>query len=197
MLVDWAAREARGMARGGYRRVALAMALGLAVAIVPQQALAGASLSRRDASQFQRDGWQNEDAATHLSTAEAFASSAPAVAPATQEPAWPARAFQITTTELYMPLLIFSPTATETPTATPTATITPTATPTPTSAATPANWPQYGGNPEHTGNNTQETSIGPTNVASLAPIFQVALPGVVDGAPIYLAGVSTTGGPGT
>jgi IPT/TIG domain-containing protein/PQQ enzyme-like repeat protein len=56
-------------------------------------------------------------------------------------------------------------------------------------------WPQMNGNPQHSGNNTQETLIGPSNVAGLQFLFQVTLPSVADGAPAVLQNVSTPGGP--
>ena len=101
----------------------------------------------------------------------------------------------VTTTQLYLPQLIVSPPpATATPTVTPTVTETPTATPTPTATAFPINWLQFDGGPEHSGNNTQERVIRAANVANLVLIFQVTLPSLVDGAPVYLTGVSTPSG---
>ena len=61
-------------------------------------------------------------------------------------------------------------------------------------AFSPANWLQFDYGPEHSGNNPDETIINASDVASLAQIFQVALPGVADGAPVYLAGVATSSG---
>lgn len=55
-------------------------------------------------------------------------------------------------------------------------------------------WLQINGNPQHSGNNTLETTLGPSNVASLLFSFQATLPAVADGAPVYLAGVATPTG---
>jgi outer membrane protein assembly factor BamB len=55
-------------------------------------------------------------------------------------------------------------------------------------------WLQFNGNAQHSGNNTQEKTIGPANVGSLQQLFQVTLPAVADGAPAYLSGVSTPTG---
>jgi len=55
-------------------------------------------------------------------------------------------------------------------------------------------WLQFNGDPQHSGNNTLETRISPENVAGLQQLFQVNLPGVVDGAPAYLHGVQTAQG---
>lgn len=58
----------------------------------------------------------------------------------------------------------------------------------------PYDWRQFNGNPSHTGNNTLETRITANNVANLDLLFQVSLPGIADGAPVYLSGVSTPSG---
>ena len=50
------------------------------------------------------------------------------------------------------------------------------------------------GDPQHSGNNTQETVLGPSNVASLQFLFQVSLPSPADGAPVALTSVVTPGG---
>ena len=55
-------------------------------------------------------------------------------------------------------------------------------------------WPQFNGNPQHSGNNTQETTIDRNNVAQLQKVYQVSLPGVADGAPAYLSSVTTPQG---
>jgi outer membrane protein assembly factor BamB len=55
-------------------------------------------------------------------------------------------------------------------------------------------WLQYNGNAQHSGNNTLETGLGRTNVASLVRKFQVTLPSVADGAPVYLASANTATG---
>ena len=57
----------------------------------------------------------------------------------------------------------------------------------------PYDWPQMNGNPQHSGNNTSETVLGPSNVATLQFLYQVSLPAAADGAPVALAGVSTPG----
>lgn len=56
------------------------------------------------------------------------------------------------------------------------------------------NWLQFNGSSEHMGNNTSETIITPTNVNTLARLFQVKLPAVEDGAPVYLNNVATPKG---
>ena len=60
--------------------------------------------------------------------------------------------------------------------------------------AAPYDWLQMNGDPQHSGNNTQETVLGPGNVASLQFLFQVALPSAADGAPVALSSVVTPGG---
>jgi hypothetical protein len=55
-------------------------------------------------------------------------------------------------------------------------------------------WPQFNGNAQHSGNDSLETAISLSNVASLTRRFQVTLPGVVDGAPVVLTSVSTGSG---
>ncbi|MGH9442853.1 MAG: PQQ-binding-like beta-propeller repeat protein [Thermoanaerobaculia bacterium] len=55
-------------------------------------------------------------------------------------------------------------------------------------------WPQFDFDSRHSGNNTQETAIDRTSVASLAMSYQVTLPSIADGAPVYLPGVATAGG---
>lgn len=52
-------------------------------------------------------------------------------------------------------------------------------------------WRQFNGDPQHSGNNTTETVLGPANVASLALRYQAVLPAVADGAPVFLDGVTT------
>ena len=61
-------------------------------------------------------------------------------------------------------------------------------------ASTRYDWLQYNGNPQHGGSNTLETSLGASNVAQLTRKFQVTLPAVADGAPVYLASVPTASG---
>ncbi|MCL4560759.1 MAG: PQQ-binding-like beta-propeller repeat protein [Chloroflexi bacterium] len=55
-------------------------------------------------------------------------------------------------------------------------------------------WLQFNGDPQHSGNNTAEGWIGISNASRLSRLFQVSLPGVVDGAPVLLHGVSTPTG---
>jgi hypothetical protein len=55
-------------------------------------------------------------------------------------------------------------------------------------------WTQFNGDPQHSGNNTLETSISASNVASLTQLFQVTLPAIADGAPVLLTRVSTPSG---
>jgi len=64
----------------------------------------------------------------------------------------------------------------------------------PAAAAGSYDWPQFGGNPQHSGNNTQETTINAANAASLTQLLQANLGSTVDGAPAYLSGVATAGG---
>lgn len=58
-------------------------------------------------------------------------------------------------------------------------------------AAAQADWLQFNGNPQHDGNNREEKVLTRKNVDRLAPVYQVSLPGIVDGCPVYLKGVST------
>ncbi len=64
------------------------------------------------------------------------------------------------------------------------------------SAATTAtyDWLQFNFNPQHSGNNTSETTITAANVNTLAKVYQVTLLGTADGAPVYLSGVTTASG---
>ena len=55
-------------------------------------------------------------------------------------------------------------------------------------------WLQFNGDARHRGVNAAESIIGPSTVGSLARLFQVQLPAVADGAPVYLSNVSTPGG---
>ena len=64
----------------------------------------------------------------------------------------------------------------------------------PATAAAPYDWLQFDGDPQHSGNNTLETALSPQNVASLTQLFQVTLPAIADGAPVYLSGVSAASG---
>jgi len=61
-------------------------------------------------------------------------------------------------------------------------------------AATTYDWLQFDGNPSHTGNNTQETSITTSNVGTLSQLFRVSLPDTADSSPVYLRSVSTPKG---
>jgi outer membrane protein assembly factor BamB len=56
------------------------------------------------------------------------------------------------------------------------------------------NWLQFNGNPLHSGNNILETNLLESTVGNLQLHFQVSLPGVADGAPAYLSGVTTPTG---
>ena len=58
----------------------------------------------------------------------------------------------------------------------------------------PYDWLQFGFDSKHSGNDALETWITPNTVASLQMLFQVPLPNVADGAPAFLAGVTTPGG---
>lgn len=55
-------------------------------------------------------------------------------------------------------------------------------------------WLQFNGDPQHSGNNTREEQISRGNVAALQLLYKVSLPGVVDGVPVFLAGVNTPAG---
>jgi hypothetical protein len=52
-------------------------------------------------------------------------------------------------------------------------------------------WLQFGGNPQHSGNNTAETILNPGNIASLVQKYQANLPAIADGAPVFLEAVAT------
>ena len=55
-------------------------------------------------------------------------------------------------------------------------------------------WLQFGGNAQHSGNNTSETILTPANVSSLVSKYQVTLPATVDGTPVFLEAVTTLTG---
>src|SRR6266550_6242126 len=55
-------------------------------------------------------------------------------------------------------------------------------------------WLQFGGNSQHSGNNTAETILNPGNIASLIQKYQANLPAIADGAPVFLEAVPTPGG---
>lgn len=57
-----------------------------------------------------------------------------------------------------------------------------------------ANWLQFNGDASHSGNNPLETSLSVDSVGQLGLLFQVQLPGIADGAPVYLSTVSTPSG---
>ena len=52
-------------------------------------------------------------------------------------------------------------------------------------------WLQFNGDARHGGNNTAESILSASNVATLVRIFQATLPATCDGAPAYLTGVAT------
>jgi hypothetical protein len=62
------------------------------------------------------------------------------------------------------------------------------------SSAEKYDWLQFNGDPQHSGNNTKENTINAGNVTHLKHAFQVGLPDVVDGAPVYLGSVTTANG---
>jgi hypothetical protein len=53
---------------------------------------------------------------------------------------------------------------------------------------------QFGGDPQHSGNNTAETALTPANVSALVQKYLVTLPATADGAPVFLEGVTTLSG---
>src|SRR5450631_7291 len=55
-------------------------------------------------------------------------------------------------------------------------------------------WLQVNGDPQHSGYNAIETTLGAGNVSSLALKYHAALPAIADGAPVFLDGVTTPGG---
>jgi hypothetical protein len=55
-------------------------------------------------------------------------------------------------------------------------------------------WLQFNGDPAHGGNNVLEKSLSRANVATLAQKYQITLPAVADGAPVFLRGVVTPSG---
>ncbi len=61
-------------------------------------------------------------------------------------------------------------------------------------AAAAYNWLQFNGDPQPSGANSSEKTILPGNVSDLKLWYQVTLPGVADGAPVYLSAVSTSNG---
>lgn len=55
-------------------------------------------------------------------------------------------------------------------------------------------WLQFNGDASHTGSNTLENQISVDNVGQLHLLFQVSLPGIADGSPVYLSNVNTPSG---
>src|SRR5262245_8177698 len=55
-------------------------------------------------------------------------------------------------------------------------------------------WLQFGGDPQHSGNNAAEAALTPANVSALVQKYQVLLPATADGAPVFLEGVTTLSG---
>ena len=55
-------------------------------------------------------------------------------------------------------------------------------------------WLQFNGDSSHSGSNTLEDRISVNNVAQLQLLFQVSLPGIADGSPVYLSNVDTPSG---
>ncbi len=62
------------------------------------------------------------------------------------------------------------------------------------SPAIAADWMQFGYDATHSGNNTAETTLTPANVDQLQRRYRTTLPASVDGAPVFLSDVSTSGG---
>ena len=58
----------------------------------------------------------------------------------------------------------------------------------------PYDWLQFNGGETHSGSNTHEQRISVDNAGELRLLFQVLLPAVADGAPVYLSNVNTTFG---
>ncbi len=56
------------------------------------------------------------------------------------------------------------------------------------------NWPQFNGDAQHSGADTQETLISPATVSRLRLLYEVSLPGAADGSPVYLSAVATPTG---
>src|SRR6478672_11073927 len=55
-------------------------------------------------------------------------------------------------------------------------------------------WPTFRGVSQYQGDNDQETALTTANVGGLHPLFQVTLPAVADGVPVFLGGVATPTG---
>jgi hypothetical protein len=52
-------------------------------------------------------------------------------------------------------------------------------------------WLQFNGDPQHSGNNTSETTLSAANVAGLTVKYQATLPAISDGSPVFIDGVTT------
>ncbi len=57
-----------------------------------------------------------------------------------------------------------------------------------------SDWLQFGFDPQHSANNPIEATVASFNVSQLQQIFQISLPAVADGAPVYLHAVNTPNG---
>jgi hypothetical protein len=55
-------------------------------------------------------------------------------------------------------------------------------------------WFQFNGDASHSGNNTFENKLSVSTVSALQLRFQVTLPGIADGSPVYLSNVNTANG---
>ncbi len=55
-------------------------------------------------------------------------------------------------------------------------------------------WLQFNGDASHSGRNTLENQLSVNNVAQLRLLFQISLPGIADGSPVYLSNVETPSG---
>ncbi len=55
-------------------------------------------------------------------------------------------------------------------------------------------WPQFNGDASHSGNDFYESKISISTVGTLIMHFQVSLPGIADGSPVYLSNVITASG---
>jgi hypothetical protein len=55
-------------------------------------------------------------------------------------------------------------------------------------------WLQFGGDPQHSGNNPAETVLTPANVSGLVQKYQVLLPATPDSTPVFLESVTTPSG---
>jgi hypothetical protein len=58
----------------------------------------------------------------------------------------------------------------------------------------PYDWLQFNGDASHSGSNILENKISVRNVGQLQKLYQVTLPGIADGAPVYLSNVYTANG---